>query len=80
MFGIFDKLGGEQSVLEILQNARPRRAGGEPLPGIAALKKWKRERRIPPINAVILQGECDRRGIEWTPDDFLPASQDGAAA
>lgn len=58
MFRIFDKLGGENSSLDIITAADGKR------PSADLLSKWKRDRRIPPIRAVVLLDECKRRGIE----------------
>jgi len=73
MFRIFDKLGGENSSLEVIAAARGKR------PSADLVGKWKRERRIPPIAAVVLMRECKRRGIIAdydddciSPNDFLP--------
>jgi hypothetical protein len=74
MFPIFRKLGGEEAVLKILQTARASSAGRRPLPGVYAIRKWKQERRIPPINVEILQKEAEQRGIEWFWDDFRATS------
>lgn len=87
MFKIFEKLGGEDAVLEILQRARPR-ISGKPLPNMPALRQWKSRRRIPSINVEILQLEAEQRGIEWSRDDFVsdtpvksrsPSTQEGGA-
>ena len=56
MFRIFDKLGGENSSLEIIAAAEGRR------PSADVVGKWKRERRIPTLRAVSLLDECVRRG------------------
>lgn len=70
VFPIIDKIGGWDAALEILQGARKRPSGTKPIPGAAALKKWKSERRIPAINIMILRDECDRLGIGWSRKDF----------
>jgi hypothetical protein len=57
MFSIFKKLGGENLSLDIIAAARGKR------PSADLLNKWRRERRIPPIRAVVLLDECGRRGI-----------------
>lgn len=62
MFKIFDKLGGIEPTLDVIQR---RRHGMRP--SMRAVQDWKARKAIPPINSVLLMAECQERGI---PFDF----------
>ena len=59
MFSIFTKLGGEDAALEVIAKA----VGEKPRP--KTVEKWKTHGRIPPLNAVHLLDEYNRR-MGWT--------------
>lgn len=60
MFQIFEKLGGEREALAILKAAEGR------YPSVYARADWEKQRRIPPLRAVVLLDECSRRGVPAT--------------
>lgn len=64
MFTIFEKLGGEDAALEILQRRRGVRLSAH------SVRLWKFQRTIPPVNALELMDECRKLGIPVTLDDF----------
>lgn len=64
MFKIFDKLGGTEPTLDVIQ----RRRGCKRL-SHRAVEDWKRRKAIPPVNAVLLMAECEERGIPFDWDD-----------
>lgn len=64
MFSIYDKLGGIDATLDVLDRRRGKR------PGPHSLRAWKFNREIPAINAAELMAECQERGIPFDIDDF----------
>jgi len=64
MFTIFQKLGGQETALEIIALA----VGKKPSP--AAIQKWREIGFIPPHKAVHLLDACQERGIsaQWRRD------------
>lgn len=69
MFRIFDKLGGIEPTLDVIQRRRkmksPRRLT------MRAVQDWKARKAIPPVNAVLLMAECRDRGIPFDWNDCL---------
>lgn len=63
-FPIFDKLGGEQSAMAILE------AEGHPV-GVYAIHKWKRIGRLSAPAKIALMKECIKRGISHDDADYL---------
>ena len=77
MFAIFEKLGGKQQALEVIE----RRLSWSP--GKSTLKKWKRDGAISPRVGMALQAECEERGISYSLSDFraaAPTPSEGQAA
>jgi hypothetical protein len=60
VFRIYDKLGGEEKSLDLIEEAEGKR------PSAFVLADWRRWGRIPAIRAVILLDECARRKIPAT--------------
>lgn len=72
MFQIFSKLGGEEAALQIIAQAT-----GKPVTRVA-LQRWRYLGVIPPVKAVHLLTECQRRGISAThPDDCIDLDAPG---
>ncbi len=74
MFSIFEKLGGEESALDIIA----KRGGAKP--SAEAVRGWKRQRRIPGNKAVYLIDECVMRGIPASWEADCVATQETQAA
>jgi hypothetical protein len=70
MFRIFNKLGGDNSSLDIIASVEGKR------PSADVVGKWRKLRRIPAIRAVALLDECARRGIPASYKEDCVASED----
>lgn len=67
MFPIFEKLGGQEEALKLLQPAAIR----DTWPSRHTLKSWEqRHRELPALVVRKLMDICDERGIAYTSDDF----------
>lgn len=65
MFAIFNKLGGIEATLDVIQRRRGKR------PGVHSVRSWMFYEKIPAINAVALMQECHDRGIPFDMSDCL---------
>lgn len=67
MFRIFEKLGGIEPTLDVIQRRRkmkrPRRLT------MRAVDDWKARKAIPAVNALLLMEECEVRGIPFDMSD-----------
>ena len=64
MFAIFDKLGGLDAALDVLERRRGLR------PQINAIRAWRRNKALPAINVLYLMQEAEERGIAVEVSDF----------
>jgi hypothetical protein len=64
MFPIYDKLGGPQAVLDIIERRLSWR------PSSHTLKKWAANRRISAKASVALIAECEQSGVAVSIEDF----------
>lgn len=72
MFAIFDKLGGKDAALNVIE----RRLNWKPSKD--TVKKWRANRRISPRAALTLIEECKERGIACDPVDDVRANRSAA--
>jgi hypothetical protein len=69
MFKIFEKLGGVEPTLDVIQRRRGLR------PSARAVLDWQTRRAIPPINTIPLMAECHDRGIPFEMTDYVLADK-----
>lgn len=64
MFKIFEKLGGVEPTLDVIQRRRKCKRLSQ-----RAIEDWRSRRAIPPINVIALMAECEDRGIPFDLSD-----------
>jgi hypothetical protein len=66
MFPIFDKLGGLDAALDVIEKRRGKRLA------YTTVWTWKDKGEVPAINRIALMDECRERRIRFRDADFLP--------
>lgn len=66
MFPIFDKLGGLDAALDVIEKRRGKRLA------YTTVWTWKDKGEVPAINRLVFMEECKARKIKFRDSDFLP--------